>query len=295
MGKASADLPELSRLAEACANEDEFRRRFGTEEACREWFIAARKTSFLCTNCSSNRWHWVGGTRPFLCQRCRRRQSVTAGTLLRGTRKPFLTWFEAVFLIVQRGVNATTLRRELGLTYKIAWLWGQKLRDALRPVLVPADSAEHERVQLAASRVARETYVWPPEDERPCCARLLGSDLGFGNPTREAVRRSLAAWDAWLEGREETIEDPPPKRHWQACRDIFDTYAGSLSLKHLEAYMDEAAFRLNWQGRAVRAAFLSVADAATARRAPTYREIVGRRRVEPRPLSIFACELVSEP
>ncbi|HZU97937.1 MAG TPA: hypothetical protein VFF73_14640 [Planctomycetota bacterium] len=294
MGEATADLPELSRLAEVCANEEEFRCRFGTEEACREWFVAARKKSFLCTSCSSNRWDWVGGRRPFLCQRCGRRQSVTAGTLLRGTRKPFLKWFEAVFLIVQRGVNARTLQRELGLTYKVAWLWGQKLRDALRPALVPPDSAEHERLQLAASRVARESYVWPPDGERPCCARLLAGDLGFGNPSREAILRSLAVWDEWLEGREETFEDPPPTRHWQACQDLFETYAGSLSLKHLEAYMDEAAFRLNWHGRTPRTAFLSVADVATARRAPTYREIVGRRRVETRPLSIFGCELVTD-
>ncbi|HZU98313.1 MAG TPA: hypothetical protein VFF73_16525 [Planctomycetota bacterium] len=288
-------FPALARLADACTSEGEFRSRFGTEDACREWFLAARKQTFLCTSCASRRWCWVEGPRPFLCMSCGRRESVTAGTLLRGTRKPFLKWFEAVFLMVQRGVNAKTLQRELGLTYKTAWLWAHKLRDALKPVLVPPEPAGHERLHLGAGRAARETYEWPPEGERFCgCMRLQASDLGFGDPATEARRRSLAAWDDWLEGRKEAFEDPPPPRHWPACQDIFETYAGSVSPKHLANYMDEAAFRLNWSGRSVRAAFLSVADVATWRRAPTYGEIVGHRRSEARPLSIFACELVGD-
>jgi transposase-like protein len=288
-------FPELVRLASACASDADFRRTFGSEESCREWFLAARKQTFICTQCSSNHWLWVDGARPFLCCRCGRRQSITAGTLLHGTRKPFLKWFEAIYLIVQRGVNARTLQRELGLTYKIAWLWAHKLRDALTPVVVPPEPAAHERLHLAASRVARDTYEWPPEGERPCgCARLLASDFGFGDPAVEARRQRLAVWDAWLEGREEKFEDPPPPRHWSSCKDIFVTYAGSVSAKHLGTYMEEASFRLNWSRRAIGDAFGAVADVATWRRAPTYRGIVGRRRGEVRPLSIFAGVLVDE-
>ncbi|MEZ0227781.1 MAG: transposase, partial [Planctomycetota bacterium] len=117
----------------------EFHRAFDTEEACRRWWIQKRwPNGFECPRCRGGG-RWDARRRGFECRRCRKFTSLTAGTRLHGTRKPLLKWFEAIFLIVQRGVNARRLQRELGFTYKVAWTWGHKLRSLLEALAVPGE------------------------------------------------------------------------------------------------------------------------------------------------------------
>lgn len=68
------------------------------------------------------------------CARCRHETSVTAGTILEKTRMPLVSWFAAVWYVVNQknGVSALGLQRVLGFgSYQTAWAWLHKLRRAM--------------------------------------------------------------------------------------------------------------------------------------------------------------------
>src|SRR4051812_46077324 len=113
----------------------EFEARFATEADCRAYWIEARWGSKpACARCESTR---VGSERDgflFECAECGRQTSLTSGTLLEKTRKPFKVWFRAVFEISTRrtGISAKDLQRIMGFgSYKTAWSWLHKLRAAM--------------------------------------------------------------------------------------------------------------------------------------------------------------------
>ena len=120
----------------------EFEARFATEEDCRAYWIEARWGGKpACAACNSERvWPERGGTL-FECATCGHQTSLTSGTLLQGTRKPFKTWFRAVFEISSRRnrISAKDLQRIMGFgSYETAWMWLRKLRVALvRPEREP--------------------------------------------------------------------------------------------------------------------------------------------------------------
>jgi transposase-like protein len=68
------------------------------------------------------------------CTGCRARTSVTAGTLLAGTRTPLRGWLRAAWYIInqKQGVSALGLKRALGLgRYETAWTWLHEFRRAM--------------------------------------------------------------------------------------------------------------------------------------------------------------------
>jgi len=104
----------------------EFQQRFATEDACREYLFASRwPEGFVCPGCGAGR---AGGeTRRHLwvCAACGHQTSVTAGTVMHGTRTPLRAWFWAAYLVATHhpGISAKQLQRQLGLSrYETAWL-----------------------------------------------------------------------------------------------------------------------------------------------------------------------------
>jgi transposase-like protein len=69
-----------------------------------------------------------------VCRQCQHQSSLTAGTVLHGTRKPLRTWFLAMWWICTQktGGSAKGLQQLLGLgSYQTAWTWLHKLRRAM--------------------------------------------------------------------------------------------------------------------------------------------------------------------
>lgn len=66
------------------------------------------------------------------CRGCDRQTSPTAGTILHNSRTSVRKWFMAVWILCTQktGVSAKTLQRDLRVGYKTAWLMLQKLRQA---------------------------------------------------------------------------------------------------------------------------------------------------------------------
>lgn len=68
------------------------------------------------------------------CAACQRQTSVTAGTVMHGTRTPLTLWFWAAYLVATHtpGISAMQLQRQLAIgRYETAWLILQKLRRAM--------------------------------------------------------------------------------------------------------------------------------------------------------------------
>jgi hypothetical protein len=121
----AADYPDTLRALEE---------RFESEEACRDYLCGLRwPEGFKCPKCGSHKaWRMNGGL--WLCQKCRRQVSVTAGTIFQDSRLSLRTWFSAMWQVTSQkhGVSAVDLQRELGLgSYRTAWTVLHKLRRAM--------------------------------------------------------------------------------------------------------------------------------------------------------------------
>ena len=112
----------------------EFEDRFSTEEACRSYLMSLRwPDGFRCPTCG-HRHGWVNKRNLIECSCCHHQASLTAGTILEGTRKPLRMWFIAMWWVCTQktGGSAAGLKRLLGLgSYKTAWTWLHKIRMAM--------------------------------------------------------------------------------------------------------------------------------------------------------------------
>jgi hypothetical protein len=102
----------------------EFDRPFKDERDCLDYLFKLRwPHGYSCSRCGSTS-YWESARGLFICKRCEYHQSVTAGTIFHGTRKPLTMWFKAMWWFSTRksGVNAINLQQLLDLgSYKTAW------------------------------------------------------------------------------------------------------------------------------------------------------------------------------
>jgi transposase-like protein len=253
----------------------EFEQRFATEEDCRAYWIEARWGGKpACARCGSTYvWAIRDGT-TFECRDCDHQTSLTAGTILEKTRKPLKMWFRAVFEISTRrtGISAMDLMRIMGFgSYKTAWTWLHKLRAALvRPereplgpfvqmdeALVGGKGGPHkELVLVAAEADGRVRLAHAATNDKATLKRFADGQVA---PDARVVTDGLASYDADSLGErrhERKVQTKAERRendaiqscHWTISllkRWLLGTHAGAVAPKHLQAYLDEYAFRHN--------------------------------------------------
>ena len=253
----------------------EFEARFATEEDCRAHWIKARWGGKpACVRCNSTHvWTIRDGT-TFECAGCGHQTSLTSGTPLEKTRKPLKVWFRAVFEISTRrtGISAKDLQRILGFgSYKTAWTWLHKLRAALvRPdreplgPLVQVDEAlvggkggpHKELVLVAAEAGGRVRLAHAETNDEATLKRFADGQIA---PDTEVVTDGLASYNEKSLGErphEAVVQTKAERRendtlqacHWTVSllkRWLLGTHAGAVRDKHLQAYLDEFAFRHN--------------------------------------------------
>ena len=97
----------------------DFRQRFATDQACREYLVQCRwPEGFVCPMCSRND-AWLNATRyVFECQGCRRQTSPTTGTIMHRSHLPLQEWFWAAYLVATHtpGISALQLQRQRRLS-----------------------------------------------------------------------------------------------------------------------------------------------------------------------------------
>jgi transposase-like protein len=212
------------------------------------------------------------------CHACEYKQSVTAGTVFQGTRKPLLMWFRAIWWVVgqKNGASAKGIQRMLELgSYQTAWSWLHKMRRAMiRP----------GRDQLNGVIEIDETYVGgekPGKRGRGALGKALVAvaveDKGTAGMGRirlavipDASQESLVSFaaqtvtpgstirtDDWIgygtlpkAGYKQTIVASHDLKiaHLtisQLKRWLGGTLQGAVSHDHLGYYLDEFTFRFN--------------------------------------------------
>jgi transposase-like protein len=262
----------------------ELERRFTTEEACRDYLVALRwAEGFICPRCGHDR-SWALARGLFQCSGCDTQTSVTAGTILEGTRKPLSLWFRAMWHVTSQknGVSALGLQRVLGLgSYETAWTWLHKLRRAMvrpgrdrlhGPVEVDETYVGGEQPGKRGRGAARKSLVLVAAEEDGAHIgriRLLQVPDSSGASLCSAVSEcvepgSVVHTDGWasygglsaLGYRHEVTrqssapvgEDPLPRVHRVASllkRWMLGTHHGAIRPSHLDYYLDEFTFRFN--------------------------------------------------
>jgi len=111
----------------------EFLARYGTGAQCEQALYGWRwPQGFVCPGCGYTG-PCVLGRGWLQCHRCRQQTSLTAGTLLAGSKPPVTTWLLAICLLTQSkdGLPALNLSRQLGISYHSAWLLKHKLMQTM--------------------------------------------------------------------------------------------------------------------------------------------------------------------
>jgi hypothetical protein len=114
----------------------EFQHHFPDAAACAAWTAESRwPEGFVCPTCGHAKgWELETKANTRECASCHRQISVTAGTVMHGSKLPITVWFWAAYLMAthSNGVSALQLQKQLGLgSYKSAWLLAHKLRRAM--------------------------------------------------------------------------------------------------------------------------------------------------------------------
>lgn len=293
----------------------EFQRRFADEDACAAYLVAVRwPEGFVCPACRHAKgWRCETKTWTFQCARCQRQTSVTAGTVMHGSKLPLTLWFWAAYLMAthSNGISALQLWRQLGIgSYKSAWLMCAKLR---RAMVDPQRSLLSGLIEVDETAIAQRTRDDPPAggQGRSRQGKMLVAGAvevigkGPGRVRLAAIEDcSTASLHAFLAASIQPgaiaktdgwpgYNNPPGIGHQphvvgaMAAHVVLPwihrlfanlkTWAlgvyHGLRRKHLQAYLDEFVFRFN-RRKTRHAAFLSILGISTEIKPATYNMLI---------------------
>lgn len=115
----------------------QFQKHFDTDEKCREFLEQQRWGSTpACPHCgSTNVNRFATDKRILKCREkvCRKKFSVTVGTIYQDTKIPLTKWFLATYIlsIHSKGISSLQLASWLDITQKSAWHLNHRIREML--------------------------------------------------------------------------------------------------------------------------------------------------------------------
>lgn len=286
---------------------------FPDDEACLDYLDWLRwPQGFQCPGCESRSAIKHAGR--YRCRDCRKRVSVTAGTIFDKTRTPLTVWFETVWLMTagKQGVSAAHLHRVLPISsYQTAWTMLSKLRTAMssagsgrltgrvevdetfiggpRPGTVGRGAAGKT---LVAGAIEVNKHGWGRARLAVIADASAGSLKAFIQANIEAgstvVSDGWSAYPAALEGyaheRLNVSASGLPAHHslpavhrlFASVKRLLDgTYQGSGTTEHLPEYLDEFVFRFNRRHSSSRGlVFLRLIQRAILSPPVSYQELV---------------------
>jgi predicted RNA-binding Zn-ribbon protein involved in translation (DUF1610 family) len=293
----------------------DFQRRFPDDAACAAYLAAARwPEGFVCPDCGGRRaCLLVTKAHTYQCSTCHKQTSVTAGTVMHGSKLSLTVWFWAAYLMAthSNGMSARQLWRQLGLgSYKSAWLLAAKLR---RAMVDPERNPLGGLVEVDETQISYRTKDDPPaggggrsgEGKLQVAAAVEVQGKGPGRVRLAAIADASAAslrafleasvapgatikTDGWsgYPGAPGVTHEPHVIGNMAAhivlpwVHRIFanlKTWAlgvyHGLRKSHLQAYLDEFVFRFN-RRRTPHAAFRTLLGIAAAIKPVTYKMLI---------------------
>lgn len=286
--------------------------RFREDDACRKYWAACRwPAGFRCARCGQRAAFELPHRRLWPCTACGRQTSLTAGSALHRTRRPLTVWFWAAYLVTTHtpGLSAVQRQRQLGLSDETAWARLHKLRLAMvTPEREPLkDKAEVDETYLGGPEVGlpggrqlreKALSVGAVEVRGKAAGRVrlqvvpdasARSLTGFVQ--RTVAPGTLILTDGWgayaplsnMGDRHRPRTQGTPERAATLLPHI-PRVVGNLTTwrrgtphgvghDHLQAYLDEFAFRFN-RRRTPLAAFQTLLGLASGAHGPTPYEML---------------------
>ena len=263
----------------------EFQERFGTEKAARNYLTLCRwPGGFQCPSCRAPGGYPRSDRLATECSACGRITSLTSGTVLANSKTPLRGWLWAAWLMVtsKRGLSASELARQIGVTVETAFMMLHKLRAAM---VAPDRQLLRGRVEVDESYIggpkagargrgaagkslvvgAVEVREHAPGRIRLRCIPRADS-LHLHKFVRESVEEGatvvtdgLPAYEGLYGYRHVRViqgqgQDPDEvlgcfhmaisnMKAW-----LKGTHHGRVEARHLQAYLEEFSFRFNRRG-----------------------------------------------
>ena len=107
---------------------------FNSDEKCREVLEELRwPNGVACRRCGSTHIRNSRTRNQYDCGSCGYQFSVTAGTMLHDSHLPLKKWFLAIYLMTEskKGISALQLKRTLNVAYRTAWYLCHRVRAAM--------------------------------------------------------------------------------------------------------------------------------------------------------------------
>ncbi len=256
--------------------------QFGSGDKCRDYLQELRwPQGPECPRCKSQSLSHIVEREQFDCNECRYQFSVTANTIFHDSHLPLWKWFLAIYLMIEskKGISANQVKRTLDISYKTAWYLCHRIRAAMseanpeplrgtvevdetlvggkkrhvgrgyrkHKTIVAGAVQRQGKVRLEVVRnVDRKTlhafiHKHTAPDTQAIYTDELPSYKGIADADtkHETVNHSA---EEWVHGdvHTNTVENV-----WSLLkRSIIGSYH-KVSVKHLDAYLDELEHRFN--------------------------------------------------
>ena len=256
---------------------------FHSEERCRDYLAALRwPNGVACPRCGVLDHHAYDSERfVWDCYSCGYQFSVMAGTIFHDTKLPLSKWLLAVLLMVEakKGISANQMKRIIGVSYKTAWYLCHRIRAATalvheeplsgtvevdetwiggkeegigrgnrgkKSVVVGAVERDGEvRLKVVPDRTRRTLHAFIKEHIGDDAERIITDEwypyLGIAdhNTTHETVNHK-AKERVRGDVHTNTVEGV-----WSLLKRSIVGSFHHVSVKHLDAYLDELEWRFN--------------------------------------------------
>jgi transposase-like protein len=256
--------------------------KFGSDAACREYLEHLRwPDGVRCPRCDNVSISRIAARDQYDCNACRYQFSVTSGTVLHDTHLPLSKWFATAYMMIEgkKGISALEVKRSLGVAYKTAWYLCHRIRTAMKDAYpmplkgrVEIDETWHggkahgkghgytrnkaiivgayQRggkiiLKVVKSRKAADLKAFIAQHVHDDAEAIYTDDwsayrgIGDGNTRHETVNHSEREYvrgDVSTNGIENV---------WGLFKRAVVGTFHHMSVKHLDAYLDELEWRFN--------------------------------------------------
>lgn len=282
----------------------DFQRRFQTEEAQLDFLIRSRwPEGFVCPRCSHTEYFWIATRKLLQCKKCSYQASATSGTIMHRSKVPIPLWLQAAYLVTTHtpGMSALQFQRQVGLpSYQTAFTMLHKLRSAM---VRPGRTRLSELVEVDEAYIGAEIHGPPGRGAKGKAIVVGAVDIRskYANRVRlkaipNVTSATLTAFikenieegstiktDDWVGyngleklGYKHVITTDLTHIH-RVIGNLKTWLRGThhgVSPQHLQAYLNEFAFRFN-RRKTPMAAFQTVLGLAKERQGPTYKGLYG--------------------
>jgi transposase-like protein len=102
------------------------------EQKCRDYLAKERWGGKpICVHCGHEKSYTYSDGRTYKCAKCRKKYTVTMGTIFEKSQLPLSTWFAAIYLCTahKKGISSLQLAKDLGVTQKTSWYMAMRIKE----------------------------------------------------------------------------------------------------------------------------------------------------------------------